>query len=278
MTKDEMVAAKIPEELHENALLKETKDMAGLAKIAVDLKAYQGNSIRVPGPEAPEQDKKEFHEKLKKHAPRLIELPEDQEKAIPVEELLFERLGKPKDAKGYKDLKALGVEVPDGVKVSEDDLRAIATNLGLTNRQYAKMAKDAVAKLTDQHQKTGELRKAVKAELGDAMEERLAAAAATAKKLGRSDEYVQQLKNGAVPVEEVRSWVAAAKALGTEPGELGGQPGGGGKLTPSEAAERASEIRRNPALFDRSHPDHDRLVKRLFEYESAANPGLVGVE
>lgn len=275
MTKEEMVAAKIPEELHENPLLKETKDFASLAKIAVDLKSYQGNSIRVPGPEAGEKDKKEFAEKLKKHAPQLVELPEDAEKAAPVEDLLFERLGKPKEVKGYKALKELGVEVPEGVKVNEDELRQLAHDLGLTNKQYAKMAKDAVAKRVDQHQKASDLRKQVKAELGDAMEERLLLAAATAKKLGRSDEYVQQLKNGAVPVEELRSWLGAAKALGTETSEIGNQGGGGkAKLTPAEAREREMEIRRNPALGDKSHPMHDELVQKLYEYTLAQDPSL----
>jgi hypothetical protein len=270
MTKEEMVAAKIPEDLHDNALLKEVKDLPTLAKVAVDLKSYQGQSIRIPGPESGDADKKEFHEKLKKAAPSLVEIPDDEKAAEPITDILLARLGKPKDRTGYPTLKDLGIET----KMDEESLRAQADELGLTKKQYERMAKATAKIMEAQAQKNSELAKAIKSELGEAFEERLTAAAAVAKKLGRSAEFVEKLKNGAVNAEEAKSWINVAKAMGAEAGELGGQDGGGSqKITPSEARERIDELYRNPALHDKSHPRHPELVAKLLDYTRAANPG-----
>jgi hypothetical protein len=269
MTKDEMVAAKIPEELHENPMLKEVKDLPTLAKVAVDLKSYQGNSLRIPGPEASDTDKKEFTEKLKKANPKLIEMPEDAKEAEPVEELLFGRLGRPKDSTGYPSLKDLGVEP----KLDEPGLRAQAHELGLTKKQYAKMVTTVAKVAADQAQKDSDLAKVLKSELGEAFEERLSAAAVAAKKLGRSDDFVQRLKNGAVNAEEAKSWINVAKSMGAEGNEMGGQDGSGSaKITPSEALDRIEELYRNPALHDKSHPRHAELVTKLHEYTAASEP------
>lgn len=269
MTSEELEKLGIPKDLHETPLLKEVKDLPTLAKVAVDLKAYQGSSIRIPGPEASEDDKKSFNEKLKKANPNLFEMPADQAEAAKVEDTLFERLGKPKDRTGYPALKDLGIET----KMDEEGLRQQAAELGLTKKQYERMAKSTAKIAEERNQKESALAGELRKELGQAFEERLTAAAVLAKKAGLPDEFVQKLKNGAVPVAEAKGWIALAKGMNTEPGELGGQPSGGSsKITPAEAKERIAELYRNPALFDKSHPQHDELVKKLHEYTAATLP------
>jgi hypothetical protein len=78
MTKEEMVALKIPEELHENDTLKEAKDVPFLGEsCSWTRRQFVGSSIRIPGADAGEEDKKAFREKLKTAVPDLVELPAD---------------------------------------------------------------------------------------------------------------------------------------------------------------------------------------------------------
>lgn len=273
MTKDEMVALKIPEDLHENPTLKEVKDIPTLAKVLVDTKAFVGSSIRIPGKDAGEEDKKAFREKLKTSVPDLVELPADPTKFAEVEGQIFERLGRPKDAKEYPGLKDSGIEVPGEVKLEETELRAIGHRLGMTKKQYLAFAKGVVEERSKEAALKSEARAALKTKLGDAFDERLGAAAAAAKKLGASEAMVTALRTGNVPADQAELWIGVAKSIGTEGGEFNkDRESGKGKMTPNEAKAQLSEIRNNPALMDRGHPDQKRLTEKLVELTRIAYP------
>jgi hypothetical protein len=272
MTKDEMTALKIPEEFHENASLKEVKDVAGLAKAFVDTKSMVGSSIRIPGKDAGDEARKEFRERLKKDVPELIELPADPTKFEEVEGMIFERLGRPKDMKEYPALAEAKIEVPAEVKVDEAELRGIAHKLGMTKKQYLAFAKGVVEERTKASSVASEARAALKRELGDATDERLLAAASAAQKFGASEAMVTALRTGNVPAEQVKLWIGVAKATGVQGSEFGREGGGGGKMTPGEALDALAELRRNPALTDRNHPEQKRLTERLLKLTEIAYP------
>lgn len=272
MNAEEMKALGIPDALHENPLLKEAKNAASLAQIAVDLKAYQGTSIRIPSENAGEADHAAFREKLREKVPSLIELPNDPEKLAPVEESIFERLGKPKEPKGYPVLKDAKVELPEGVEVNEEELRAYAHDLGMTKKQYLAFAKRVIEERSAVVNHNSEQVKALKKELGSAFEERLTAAAAAAQKLGYGEERVEAIRTGRVSVEDAKAWINVAKTLGTEGSHLVNDGGGGGKVTREEALTQIEELYRNPAMNDRSNPRHADLLKRLTELTAIAYP------
>jgi hypothetical protein len=274
MTKEEMVALKIPEDLHENPTLKEAKDVASMAKAYVDTKAFVGSSIRIPGQDAGEEDKKAFREKLKTAAPELVEVPADPAKFAEVEGQLFEKLGRPKKVEEYPGLKESKIEVPAEVRLDETELRKTAHGLGMTKKQYLVFAKNVVDERTKEAGLASEARGALKKELGDAFDERLSAAALAAKKHGMGEAFVTALRTGNIPPEQARGWIAVAKATGTEGSDFGrgGGESGKGKMTPREAQDALAELRKNPALFERNHPEQKRLTQKLVELTEIAYP------
>lgn len=273
MTKEELTALKIPEELHTNATLLEVKDIPTLAKVLVDTKAMVGSSIRIPGKDAGEADVKAFKEKMRAAVPDLVEVPADPVKFAEVEGMLFEKLGRPKNAKEYPGLKDSKIDVPDEIKVDETELREIGHKLGMTKKQYLTFAKGVVDEKIKGAQLTSEARGALKKELGEAFDDRLTAAAAAAQKLGASEAMVTALRTGNVPAEQARIWINVAKSIGTEGAELGRDGGGGdgkGRMTPAEAKDQIAELYRNPALHDKNHSEQKRLTEKLLKLTEIA--------
>jgi hypothetical protein len=274
MTKEELTALKIPEELHTNATLLEAKDVPSLARILVDTKAMVGGSIRIPGKDAGEADVKAFKDKIRTAVPDLVELPADPAKLEEVEGMIFERLGRPKDAKEYPGLKDSKIDVPAEIKIDETELRSIATRLGMTKKQYVTFAKGVVDEKIKASQLVSAERGALKKELGDAFDERLGAAASAAKKLGASEALVEALRTGNIPAEHARTWINVAKSIGAEGSEFargaGGGGNNGGKMTPGEARDAIAELYRNPALFDKNHSEQKRLTEKLLKLNEIA--------
>src|SRR6266540_2362242 len=101
------------EKLRGDAALKDFKDVAALAKSYVEGRALLGSAIRVPGPDAGADALAEFRGKVMKHVPDAIVLPADAGERAKVEPAIWEKLGRPKEAKEYA-LPA-GVELPEAV-------------------------------------------------------------------------------------------------------------------------------------------------------------------
>lgn len=265
MTPEEMTKFGVPAELHTEPSLAEIKDLAALATSYVHTKKLVGASIRIPGKDAGDAAHKEFREKLKSSVPDLIELPSDPTKFAEVEGSIFERLGKPKDAKEYPALKDSKIEIPDGVKIDEDQLRALGHKLGMTKKQYLAFASNVLEERTKEATLSSEARKALKTELGEAFDDRLLAAAHAAQAAGLPEDFVTRLRTGNVPPEQARGWIAVAKMTGQKGSEFKDGEGGEGKMSKAEALDAIAELRKNPALNERNHPEHKRLVKRLGE-------------
>lgn len=267
------IKAALPEDLRNSEAIKDFKGVDGLVKSYVEAKSFLGNAIRIPGPDAPAEDLAAFREKLKKAIPDLVELPADPTKFAEVEGMIFERLGRPKEAKAYPTLKDSKIEIIDGVQVDEESLRATAIKLGFTKKQYLDFAREVVAERAQAVKLNTEARQALKKELGEAFDDRLSAAAMAAKKLGASEDVVKALRNGNVPSEQAKLWIGVAKALGTEGAELGAQGGSGdGKMTPAEARAQIDELYRNPAMQDARSPIHADLVKKLHQLTAIGYP------
>jgi hypothetical protein len=272
MTPEEMTKLGIPADLHAEASLVEIKDLGGLAKSYVETKRLVGGSIRIPTKDAGEADHKAFKEKLRSAVPDLIEVPADPAKFAEVEGMLFEKLGRPKDLKEYPALKDAKIEVPAEIKIDEDSLRGIAHKLGMTKKQYAAFAQGVVEEKIKAASLSSEARTALKKELGDAFDDRLLAAASAAKKFGASEELVTALRTGNVPSEQAKLWIGVAKSTGVQGSEFNRESGGSGKMSPGEALEAIAELRKNPALLDKNHPEQKRLTEKLLKLGEIAYP------
>jgi hypothetical protein len=223
------------EKLRGDASLKDFKDVASLARSYVEGRALLGSAIRVPGPDAGADALAEFRGKVMKHVPDAIVLPADAGERAKVEPAIWEKLGRPKEAKEY----ALpqGVELPENVL---EQLRKDAAEEGLTKGQFAARAKRAADAVVKVSQAEKDDIAALRKELGETFDERTAAAREIAKKLG-----VPADAAAAMPARELRVWAAVAKAVGGEAHQVGNQngAGGSGKLSPPEARLQANEIR-----------------------------------
>jgi hypothetical protein len=256
-----MPIKELPDDLREDPALKDFNDVTALAKSFKDTKTFVGRSIQPPGEAATPEQKAEFYDKLRKHAPNLVPLDEKDEKA---QELVWEKLGRPKDAKEY-DFKA----PPEAGEFNLDQLRETAKALGLTKAQFNKMAETALAtrgKVADEFKAD---QTALKTEWGAAYQEKLDKAATAAAKLGASADVVTAIKAGTMKSGPLKLWDGIAKAIGHEPpaNGAGGAAGaaGAGALTPAEAEAEISALQNGGALYNRQHADHEKAKLRYMK-------------
>jgi hypothetical protein len=180
------------------------------------------------------------------------------------------RFGRPKEAKDY---------APKDVELDEQSLEALRKDAfedGLTKDQFAARAKRAAEALVTAAHARKEATTALKRELGAAFDERTAAAASLAAKLGFPAEIVADLKAGTVAPNVFHAFDKVAKGFG-ERAEVAGQGGGGsGKLTPAEAKAQRDEIMSRPEYFSPKPAQiglHRSLVAKVQELNESIEQG-----
>lgn len=249
----------LPEEMRAEPVFKDIPDIATLAKSFRDTKAFVGSSIRKPSPEAGPEAQKEFLAKLRKMAPELMPAPSDTD--VEGLNLVWEKLGRPTDEKGYE------FTAPEGVDINLDKLRADAKKLGLTKSQFKLRAEAEVADRTATLEATKADSAALKTEWGQAYSEKLKAASNIAKQLKLPDALVTAIAEGKMSSSQLKAWDAIAKAIGPGEGsQMASQTGTSatGALTPAEAMLQYDEIMARPdrAFWDKRHPLHNSLVAK----------------
>lgn len=256
----------VPEAIRSSPSLQKFKGVDALAQSYVELESTLGNSIRIPGPEAGPDLRKQFLEKLQAKVPELVLVPENSEQRAQVEEGIYRKLGLPKDATAY----AMPKDVPVGVQLDEAGLRAAAFSLGLTQKQFEKFITASAMEQLDVSTKRAAAETALKAKWGAAHDERVALARAAAGRLGIAQEAVKSLSP-----EQLEVWWEVSKAVAGEPGGTeGSRQGGAGRGTPDpgEAARQAAEIRNRPEYWDGSKPNHATLVAEHTRLMKLAHP------
>jgi len=257
----------LPEELKTAPALQDIKDVVSLAKSYLETKAFVGSSIRPPGPDASEQQRIDFINKLRDKVPEVLFLPEGEGDAVKVaQETAWTKLGRPKEAKDYL--------LPADTALPEQHLEALrkeALEEGLTKSQFQARAKKVGLALAEaelaQKNSTAALRK----ELGGAFDERTASVAAIAARLGFSQELVSALKSGTVDPATFTAFAKIAKGFG-EPRQVADQSGGGnGAMTPAELDSRIAEIQANRIYFNPKAAEmsqHKLLVAKFQELQA----------
>lgn len=236
----------LPPELKELPALKDFKDPAALAKSFVDTKSALGNSIRIPGPDASPEARAEFRQKLADKVPELLEFPEDETKFAEVEGRVWEKLGRPKDAKQYEPPKLEVEFTPEETEL----LRSIAMKRGYTKKQFAQLAKDAAEEKTAIMKRQADAQGALKKELGFAYEDKLSLYAHTAEATGAPPELVKAIKAGTIDLATAKWLDGVSKSLGGEGRAVGDQGSGGApKLTPDEAKLQIAEVMARKEYF-----------------------------
>jgi hypothetical protein len=192
------------DDLKTNESLAQFEDVNGLAGAYVETKKMVGNSLRVPSPEAGEEDMAKFYQTLIERVPNLTLKPDAEDQSA-----VNKFWGVPDDADGY--------EVPEDMDAtSAQKSREMAAQLGLNQKQYNKalayFEKEGEALTEQQQQASAEAEQQLDAKLGAAKEQ------------ARSivDNLALKFQDADVPVEE---WSPGqllmlnnmAKALNSDP-------------------------------------------------------------
>lgn len=249
----------VPEEYRE--YLKDINDIPTLAKQYVERGKFLGQSIRIPGEDASPEARKEFVDKVKRHAPDLIYRPDtaDEEGT----KAFWEMAGVPREPTGYE------VEVPEGVsKEWLDNLKPLAHKYGLTKKGFENFVKDELATQQANNEANAKAQQeslqAIQNEWGMATEGKIRQIHKFAKELGFPEDFIGALEGNQVKAEWLRAIDNVIKQFGglKEGAEGPSQPAGDIPDTPQEIEMKIGEIESNPAFRNRNDPKHKLLVDK----------------
>lgn len=253
-------------------MVKEAPDFATFVKAASDLKAYQGDSLRIPGPEASEEDRTAFHTKLAERVPGVYYMPNPEDPAQI--KALQRKLGAPEDGNGYTFTPPEGGDLDEAMTAQ---YRNWANELDMTQAQADGIYKrfneyqlQAVGAIKGTHT---EALNGLKAEWGVTYPDKVKKIDHLVSKYENTDAFRASLANGDVPPHILKMFSQMADGLLGEGMQMVGtdqqQPTG---VPPAEAASRAAEVRAHPAFLDSHHPEHASMVAKHLEYMKQANP------
>ncbi len=265
----------LADDLKGHASLATFADVGQLAKSFIETKAFQGNSIRIPGEDAGDRQKKEFVDKLLSKVPNVMLRPdlESQDQSTD----FYRTMGMPEKPEEY-DLPE--IDYPEGVKPNEERtefFRKLAHDTGLTKGQFKKFLSKAMEVDIEQAQTAQTTQKealvALDKEWGLAARERMDMAMSIAERTQAPPEILEAFKQGNLPPATVRWLYGLSVSLGSEGNNLGSSPSSSnGKMTPGEAQDKIAEIYGN-----REHPFHKgekNAMNRMIELVATANPDM----
>lgn len=254
------------------ALVTEAPDFTTFVKNAVELKAYQGDSLRIPGPEASDEDRTAFQTKLTERVPGVYYMP-DPENADQIK-ALQRKLGAPADASGYTFTPPEGGDLDEALTAQ---YRTWVNDLDMTQKQadsiYTKFNEYQLAAIGALKSGHDEKITALKAEWGVTYPDKVKKIDHLVSKYAGTEGFRAELSAGNVPPHILKMFSQMADGLlgeGMQMVGTGGEAPAG--LPPAEAAERAAECRNHPAFFDEAHPEHKAMVAKHVEYMKQSLP------
>ena len=262
----------IPEEVRERSLVKESTDVDAFWKRVIDNDQYRGASIRIPGEDAGDDAKAEFHTKLMEKIPGLMPVPDDDT----YDDVLV-KLGAPSDADGYEIPEYEEFEFSDEQKTY---ILSVAANTKMTRRQFDRFCDDYAESLEGGNDAQGQYLKEQEAiltkEWGMASEAKYNEVLAFAKISDAPESLVKALENRTASAAEVL-WVHSLTQAVNEDLNLADQMKKKAEdivLSPEEANARIDEMYANPdhPIHHQSHPNYKAAQDKLVNLMRMANP------
>ena len=241
-----------------------------------DMRSHLGQSIRIPGEDAGEEDVKTFHAKLQDKVPGLIPTPnlEDTDGVAAI----FGQLGRPEKADGYTVPK---FETDVELDMSPVDMfRPIAHKANVTQQQWniivGEMTKGniEIATVGEQNRKT-QLNQ-LKTEWGDTYDNNLAAVKGLLKVTEAPTPLSMSFEKGKVDDPTLKWLFEVTKALGGNEAinlalDKNKQEG---KVTPAEARSQIDEMLSNKkhAYWNKGSVAHKDAIVKMVQLQALANP------
>ena len=253
----------LSEEYRGNESLSQIPDLNTLAKSYLDAQQYAGGSIRIPGEDASTDDWTAFNSKLTSKVPTLLNLPSDESEA---RDAMYARLGRPDTKDGYQ------------VEGADPEFLQWAHDNGLSTAQVKAWQENTQGQSTqNQEANDAQMQEAndlLKKEWGHAYDAKLAAAKNAV--MAYADAETQQflLDSGLANNPGMIRLMAGIGATLSEEQSAGIESGSRFTLSPTEAMDRISEVRRNqehPYNIN-NHPQHRAEVEKMERLYTQAYP------
>ena len=269
----------LPDDMKGNESLATFEDVGALAKGFIDAKAYQGSSVKIPGEDAGDDDRKAFNEKMLEKMPTLMYKPdlENQEQSVE----FYRTLGMPEKLDGYE---VPTIEVPDGIEMDTgkaEGFREIAHKHGLTAAQFKGVMNDVmladIASAQAGQEDVKANMTAIKDKFGHAFSDNMGKINNMLTKTGAPEALVNAVKSGMVDLETVNWMYTMGKQMGGEGFNFDDADvvdKGTAKMTPEDAQNAIAEINGNPdhAYWKGTGEDKKRATARMIELMKYANP------
>jgi hypothetical protein len=243
----------LPEDLQTNAALLKFDDLEAVAKGYLELESFQGSSIRIPGPDASDDDKQAFTAKLIERVPSLMYKP-DQTSEEQMK-LFRQTLGIPDSPEDY-EVKEMD---PDSVK----RLQGLSNTMGLTPTQHAQLVEWTQTTVTEAEKMEADAKAADNERLGEAW------GPSTEQRKQRVDSVLSKVSDGDLPVLDAAGYLALDKVIdgltgkGPQSFEMPRDVGpsvGEIKEQQSELIRKMSDVEYRPSMAERQR-DMDRMVE-----------------
>ncbi len=263
----------LPEDIAGDKSLESFEDVGALAKAFIDTKADVGRSIRIPGPDAGDDDIDSFNSRLMEAVPGLMRVPnpEDAESMNQV----YDKLGRPKEADGY--------EMPEGIPEGEIgkqfeaqliEMRKTAHAAGLTKAQFDAQAKVLVENLNNQlNENAGAIadeQDQLRMEWGNATESKHKSILDLLNQTDAPESLREGIINRKLPADMVKWFDSMVTALSDGPQmQFQGQQDKS-RVTPKEAESQINEIMARDEYWDPTSPQQKGLVDKVVELQKIA--------
>ncbi len=264
----------LPEDLRGEPSLANIKDVASLAKSHVSAQRMIGSSIRIPGPDASDEAKTEFFNKLST-VPGVVKLPDPSDKAG--QDAFLEKMGRPKTAEEYK------ISLDPSIQATASNiepLKALAHEMGLTQAQLDRYVAHenqlALSRAQAEESHKAETKSFLKETWGKDFDARLTAAKDVMSHFAaKFPEEAKEILNSRIGSNKIFLQMAAELGKSySESGVIKGTSELKFGLTPEEARARISELKANNshAYYNSKDPKHLKVVGEIEALYQAANP------
>lgn len=255
------------DELKSSEALKQFNDLDSLAKGYQDLKAYQGQSLRIPGEDAGDDQYNEFYNKVVEKVPNLMVKPDFNDETLST--AFYRSLGMPEAPDGYEPPEVEGVEIAED---RINSLKEVAHKQGLTGKQFKGFMEEALKMDAEANVAVQESIQAgmdeLRQELGFAFKDGVEQAEKV------RDAFFNFIDPKMMDAQMTKAFMSIGKQLGKEALNVHGQSTQEVVNTPELARDKINEINMNSEhpYWIAGHPDHQAAVQKMLKLMEEANP------
>lgn len=249
----------VPEALRDAPYFKNAENMEQVVNDLTNAAQYQGNSVRIPGPDAGAEDWGAFEIKMREKVPDLIKVDTESEEG---RMSLMKRLGLPDNVEGYE----AGEE---GAWLAD-----VAHKSGLTKAQFKSLV-DGVNETNKSKKNESDATRAVELEAlydewGLSKPKKLEHIKGLAQLTDIPASIAKAVEDGTADAATLR-WLDAMASQFAEASNFADDKNTTENLTPIEAKSRIQELMNNPDYFKENDIGKSLRLK-MVELQKAAHP------